>query len=758
MNDAGATRDTVAAQVLSADRQEATLAGQTLAGRYDVLELVAVGGMGAVYRARDRELDEIVALKVIRRELASLPAMVARFRYEVKLARRVTHGNVARTFELGIADGLMFCTMELVEGESLATRLSSYGALPVGEAVAIACAVCDGLAAAHAAGVIHRDIKPANVLLAHDGRVVVADFGVAAVGVAAGDTGSELSGTPAYMAPEQARGEAATAASDVYAVGVMLYEMLTGRLPFAGDLAAVLQAKLEADRIAVSSPDVPATLASLIGDATAQAVSSRIGSAKGLRDALAPWAATVKPAPAIPRPGTVAAGDITIVVVLAPQGDHAHPRFYLARAVQEQVLARLTTKPRMRVLPRIELPAEGSPIGIGFVVGDSLVVRITLARGAPIEMTFPLAFDQIDAAADTIVALVDGEVARPSERDARADHAEELLLEARDMAYRDFARVPDAIVKLEQARELAPQNPRILATLAIGYIRGAFFRPATFRQGMEKARLLANSAVVLAPDLAEAHIACGHLELTTQAPERAATHFRIAIGLAPQLPEAHEQLGRMLLEAGYLEPALARLNEAISISPTFRSAKWEIARAHALAGRWDDAIALMRSLQEVGLDRPLAKARYAWWRGDFATVVEMHASLREAERTLWPGLIEALFDVFINGVPWSAKHALFVDALAGDIENRRRRVFMAQLAAEAAAYTGAHDSAVELLEQATIDGLFDLHWFDHCPMLDSCRQTPGMQRIRERIAARAHAILDALYGDHSVALSETQVA
>ncbi len=758
MTDLGATRDTVAAQVLSADRQEATLAGQTLANRYDVLELVAIGGMGAVYRARDRELDEIVALKVIRRELASLPVMVERFRHEVKLARRVTHGNVARTFELGIAEGLMFCTMELVEGESLAKRLASHGALSVGEAVAIACAVCDGLAAAHAAGVVHRDIKPANVLLAHDGRVLVADFGVAAIGVAGVDGGSEMSGTPAYMAPEQARGEAATAASDVYAVGVMLYEMLTGRLPFGGDLALVLRAKLDAERISLTSPDVPPALASLIGDATAQSVSARIASAKGLRDALAPWAATVKPAPAAVRRGAITAADISIVVVLAPTGDFDHPRFYLARAVQEQVLARLTTRPRMRVLPRIELPAEGSPIGIGFVVGEALTVQVTLARGAPIEMTFPLAYDQIDAAAETIVALVDGAVARPAERDPRADQAEELLLEARDMAYRDFSRVPEAIVQLEQARELAPQNPRILATLAIGYIRGAFFRPATFRQGVEKARLYANSALVLAPDLAEAHIACGHLELTTKEPERAATHFRIAIGLAPQLPEAHEQLGRMLLEAGYLEPALARLNEAISISPTFRSAKWEIARAHALAGRWEDATALMHSLEQVGLGRPLARARYAWWRGDFATVVEMHASLREAERTLWPGVIDALFDVFINGVPWSAKHALFVDAMAGDIENRRRRVFMAQLAAEAAAYTGAHDSAVELLEQATTDGLFDLHWFDRCPMLDGCRETPGMQRIRERIAARAHAILDALYGDHAVALSETQVA
>src|SRR5262245_57001918 len=141
---------------------ETRLVGQTLAGRYDLIELLGVGGMGEVYRARDRELDELVALKVIRAELASASDVVDRFRHEVKLARRVTHANVARTFELGQADGLMYCTMQLVDGESLLHRLARERRLEVAEAVGIACALCDALIAAHAADVIHRDIKPAN--------------------------------------------------------------------------------------------------------------------------------------------------------------------------------------------------------------------------------------------------------------------------------------------------------------------------------------------------------------------------------------------------------------------------------------------------------------------------------------------------------------------------------------------------------------------------------------------------------------------
>src|SRR5262245_42111937 len=187
---------------------ERELAGHTLAGRYDLLALLGAGGMGAVYRAHDRELDELVALKVINAALAADPAMVDRFRHEVKLARRVTHVNIARTFELGRSDGILYCTMELIDGESLRRRLRREGKLAISDATRIAAELCDGLTAAHAAEIVHRDIKPDNVLLSREGRVVLADFGVAAV--AAGHYPGDLSGTPEYMAPEQAMGEPPT--------------------------------------------------------------------------------------------------------------------------------------------------------------------------------------------------------------------------------------------------------------------------------------------------------------------------------------------------------------------------------------------------------------------------------------------------------------------------------------------------------------------------------------------------------------------
>src|SRR5450432_1541509 len=230
---------------MNADYQ---LVGHLLGERYHVLERLGSGGMGTVFRAHDRELDELVALKVIHSQLASDPAILGRFRDEVKLARRVTHRNIARTFELGHSQGVTYCTMELVDGESLHERLVNGPPLQVSEAALIAREVCAGLAAAHAAGVIHRDIKPDNILLATDGRVVLADFGVAAITVSAS---GDPSGTPAYMAPEQALGAPPSPAGDVYALGVVLYEMLANRPAFRGKGLGVMIAKAELEALHV---------------------------------------------------------------------------------------------------------------------------------------------------------------------------------------------------------------------------------------------------------------------------------------------------------------------------------------------------------------------------------------------------------------------------------------------------------------------------------------------------------------------------
>ena len=218
--------------------------GQVLAGRFEVLGFLGRGGMGSVYEALDRELDTRVALKVLRPEIAESPKANARFRREITLARKVTHPNACRVFDLFNVDGLAFLTMEMLDGETLTEKLAREGRLELDEVRSITEEIVSALEAAHGQGVIHRDLKTSNVMIVTDGegtRAVVTDFGLATTRHHTDDDATQLTqsgeilGTPAYMAPEQLESGEITEATDIYALGLMLYELVTGKAPFVGD-------------------------------------------------------------------------------------------------------------------------------------------------------------------------------------------------------------------------------------------------------------------------------------------------------------------------------------------------------------------------------------------------------------------------------------------------------------------------------------------------------------------------------------------
>ncbi len=205
--------------------------GQIIADRYRVVALAGRGGMGEVYRAEDLKLGQVVALKFLPEALSQDAAALSRFHSEVRTARQVSHPNVCRVFDVGDADGSFFLTMEYVDGEDLASVVRRIGRLSPDKASEIARQLCAGLAAAHARGVIHRDLKPANVMLDGAGKIRITDFGLASI--AASVQGAEArAGTPAYMAPEQLAGREVTAKSDIYSLGLILYEILTGKRAF----------------------------------------------------------------------------------------------------------------------------------------------------------------------------------------------------------------------------------------------------------------------------------------------------------------------------------------------------------------------------------------------------------------------------------------------------------------------------------------------------------------------------------------------
>src|SRR5476651_232201 len=200
--------------------------GTLLAGRFRIVAPLGRGGMGEVYRAEDLKLGQTVALKFLPDDLMHDPARLAQFHNEVRVARTISHRNVCRTYDIGDADGLPFLTMEYVDGEDLASLLRRIGRFPQEKAIEVARQICAGVAAAHERGVLHRDLKPANVMIDGEGNVRITDFGLAIVD---GDTAASRAGTPQYMAPEQLTGGAASVKTDIYALGLVLFEMFTGR-------------------------------------------------------------------------------------------------------------------------------------------------------------------------------------------------------------------------------------------------------------------------------------------------------------------------------------------------------------------------------------------------------------------------------------------------------------------------------------------------------------------------------------------------
>lgn len=212
--------------------------GFNIGNRYLVLGLLGRGGMGAVYRVYDRELDRQVALKLISAELDDMPVIVERFKREIQLSSTITHRNVLRVYDLGESEGVKFLTMQCVDGEDLGSLLHREGALPVERAVKLFRQVCEGIAAAHAEGVIHRDLKPQNIMVDRNDHVYVTDFGLAWTEQQMSITASgAVMGTPYYMSPEQVKGEDVDQRSDIYSLGVVFFEMLTGKVPYSGKSA-----------------------------------------------------------------------------------------------------------------------------------------------------------------------------------------------------------------------------------------------------------------------------------------------------------------------------------------------------------------------------------------------------------------------------------------------------------------------------------------------------------------------------------------
>lgn len=355
-----------------------------LSQRYDVLSEAGHGNMGNVYKARDRETGEIVALKLIKSEIASDQAATERFKNELLFARKITHKNVCRVYEFNRVGGIAYTSMEFVEGESLRSVLSRFGGLPVRKGVDLALQICSGLKEAHAQGIVHRDLKPENVMIDNQGNVKIMDFGIARSMEAGTRLTGAMIGTPAYMAPEQVSGKPVDYRTDIYALGLVLYEMFTGSETFRADTPVAVALKQMQEAPAPPhdiDPNIPVYVERAILKCLEKDPAKRFQSIAELENALrstritgAPVAsaalavASAAPFPA-GRPASLAYAQPTLAA--KPQGKSRGLRVVLIIAAVLIILGGLKAMQEKKLAAQIQLPkasAAPAPPPEAFVV------------------------------------------------------------------------------------------------------------------------------------------------------------------------------------------------------------------------------------------------------------------------------------------------------------------------------------------------------------------------------------------------------
>jgi len=776
---AGGTDDTLAGTP--------TVAGSALpdgtelvAGRYRIVRWLGGGGMGRVYEAIDIELDERVALKVLRPGMSE--DAIERFRREVKLTRRIQHRNVARMFDIGEHHGEKFLTMELVAGEALKP---SGGPLPWPRLKAIAEQICAGLTAAHATGIVHRDLKPDNILLeAGTGRAVITDFGIARTAEDSGVTQvGAVIGTPRYMSPEQLAGGEVDSRSDLFSLGVMLFELATGERPWPGDNAiavAVAQATSEPRAMDTTTTDIPPAFGDVIAaclqldpearPATAAEVGAAIASgsvvarARPIKPSKPPPLPVARREPTLPPPFSVAAAP-TSLGVLPTQCAPADQ--YLAEGMREDLTDTLSTTPGLRVRPagHIEMTAASDPRAIGRDLAVDHVVVSTLrrttnglriaARLINVADGFQIWAHKTEVPEAEILAqaeqLARGIAQALSTRAAEATRptdprAVEHYLRARaEMRHFWGFHVMRAAEQLEKAVEYAPTSPPILGAYAFAAVMAWVM--SSVPDAAERARKALDRALPYGHG--EAYLAAASYWTNQGDPERGAHNLGIALVRAPMSAHAQELAGRIVVEVEGLVTARHHFETAIGLDPgRAQIVASDLARLEALSGQWDSADARVASLLAdsdpamVQLGHVL-RARFAAWRGRGDDMLESAALFAPRMGEGASRISEFMSQLARTGTVAPDAWQRFLGQFSGADQPQRQQLMGLQLLSEGALMFDRFDVALDTLSVAASRGLMDRVWLDHCPLFLKVAKQPRYLDLRVQVAQRAQRVLAA---------------
>ena len=654
--------------------------GKTVS-HYRVLEKLGEGGMGVVYRADDTKLERHVALKFLSPRILGSDTEKARFVQEAKAAAALNHPNICTIYEINEADGHSFIAMECVEGQNLKARIES-GSITLEEALAIAAQIAEGLTEAHAKGIVHRDIKPANVVVTAKGRVKIMDFGLARSSEATQLTVAGTTvGTIAYMSPEQAQGERVDYRTDIWSLGVILYEMIAGQRPFRGNRdQAVIYSILneEPAPLSVARPEVPVELENVVSRMLAKDPASRHSGAEEvladlsmLREARETVTST-RPASARKRRPSIA---VLPFLDMSPQRDEE----YFCEGMAEELINALTHIGGLKVSARTssfqfkgaghDVRRIGRDLGVETVLEGSVRkagsrLRITaqlvsVADGCHLwSEKFDRDMENVFAIQDEIslaivdrlrVELLGNEKAELVKRPQASPEAYNLYLRGRWFwNKRTHEDLKKAIEYFERAIELAPDYALAYAGIADCYAAFLEYSASPPEDAAALSKRAALKALEIDDALAEAHASLGYIKMVHDWDWTGAeAEFRRAIELNPRYAPAHHRYAHYLVSTARYAEALEETRWAQELEPDSLAIKRTMGFMLCAAGEYDSAIEAMRQALEIDptlifvhLTLGLAYLRKSMYE-------EALLALREEERLLggWSPLSAACIGV-----------------------------------------------------------------------------------------------------------------
>jgi len=748
--------------------------GTVFDNRYEIKELLGRGGMAVVYRATDLALADDVALKILPLNAEQHQGLALRFRQEVRLSRRVNHPHVIRVHDIGQCGGLLYMTMEIIEGTTLRTTIREEAPFVPARAMAMARTMAEALGAAHALDIIHRDLKPTNVLVDSTGRIVLTDFGIARcidedLGLTHG-----IVGTMHYMAPEQATNGRIDARSDIYSLGVVLYEMLVGELP-AGNSEDVA-ARIEREKIPPALVTLALRCLSLDPAVRPQSAAAFITALDFLMD-------TGEDATSYDGTSTriSAASDKRPIIPVAPMGTvpqklavlpfryrGPQEQQYLAEVLTDELVDAISRTRGLHVLGSGALErfrSSRDPIAIGKELSVRAVIDGAVqAGGRQMRVSVRLLdattgvqrwVQQHDGDTKDMFHFQDSVVRRVAE-ELRIElstmvhsvsapaAAVDAYLEARhEMRIADPLSIGRAVELLESVLAQVPGFLPAIAAHALACCRAWFIVAGDKNQRWE-ARAMASvtRALQFAPDIAETHLAAGSLAANSGEYHVAIPALQRALEIAPTCAPAHEFVGILQTEAGHTEKGLAHLELAAELDPSHTVAWAYLARVYSLLNHREAALAAITNLETYErTDRfrvsMVARVRDAMWHNDPQALAAILPTIEFAAKHSLGRFTEHYLGVLLDR-PESVVALSRYHSELDLSENPRYRVLAIEWIAEVLAFKGHLDLALDLICLASTDVLVDVFWLEYCPQFLPLHTHPrfveALRITRERAA------------------------